>query len=56
MLAKTVEKHGADWDERLPYVLYAYRTSLQESTTESPFFLLYGRDSRLPMDETLTPQ
>lgn len=55
MLAKTVQKHGTDWDERLPYVLFAYRASLQESTRESPFFLLYGRDPKLPTEETLTP-
>lgn len=55
MLAKTVERHGKDWDERLPYVLYAYRASLQTSTRESPFFLLYGRDSRLPNEEVISP-
>lgn len=55
MLAKTVQRHGADWDERLPYVLYAYRASLQESTRESPFFLLYGRDPKLPTEAVLTP-
>ena len=40
MLAKTVQKQGQDWDEHLPYVLYAYRTSIQESTKES-FFTYY---------------
>ena len=39
---------GPDRDERLPYVLYAYRTSPQESTKESPVYLLYGWDPRLP--------
>ena len=55
ILAKTVQKHGTDWDECLPYVLFAYRVSLQESTCESPFFLLYGRDPGLPTEEALTP-
>ena len=55
MLAKTVEKSGRDWDARLPYVLFAYRSSMQESTKESPFFLLYGRDPRLPTEEALSP-
>lgn len=45
---------GKDWDERLPYVLFAYRTSRQESTQESPFYLLYGRDPQLPTEEALT--
>ena len=50
MLSKKVEKSGRDWDEHLPYVLFAYRASLQESTQESPFFLLYGRDPLLPSE------
>lgn len=41
MLAKTTE-NGRDWDRRLSYVLFAYPASQQESTPESPFFLLYG--------------
>ena len=48
MLAKTAKKGGCDWDKHLPYVLFAYRASEQQSTRESPFFLLYGRDPRLP--------
>ena len=55
MLAKTVEKGGRDWDTRLPYVLFAYRASPQESSHESPFFLLHGRDPRLPTEVALTP-
>ena len=53
MSAKTVYKTGKDWDERLPYILFAYRTSIQESTKDSPFYLLYGRDARLPSDEII---
>ena len=55
MLSKTVEKTGQDWDERLPYVLFAYRALEQQSTLESPFFLLYGRDPRLPTPALLCP-
>lgn len=53
MLAKTVERGGRDWDQRLPFVLFAYQ---QQSTLESPFFLLYGRDPRLPTDTTMYPE
>ena len=53
MLAKTVDHCGRDWDRRIPYVLYAYRTCVQESTQESPFYLLYGRDARLPTEAAL---
>ena len=55
MIAKSVSD-GTDWDSRLPYVLFAYRASLQESTRESPFFLLYGRDPRVPTSTVLTSQ
>ena len=54
MLAKTV-KPGVEWDARLPYVLFAYRATLQVSTSESPFFLLYGRDPQLPTELALSP-
>ena len=48
MLAKRVERDGKDWDTHLPFVLFAYQASVQESVKESPFCLLYGRDPRLP--------
>ena len=58
MLAKRVQRSGSDWDTHLPFVLFAYRASIQESTMESPYFLLHGRDPRLPsaldMDPPLT--
>ena len=53
MLARMVGKCGEDWDTKLPYVLFTYRTSIQQSTCESPFFLIYGRDSRLPSEDIL---
>ena len=44
-------------EQAIPYVLFAYRTSMQESTKESPFYLLHGRDPRLPTDTALnTPR
>ena len=55
MLAKMVERGGKDWDQRLPYVLFAYRACQQQSTMESPFYLLHGRDHRLPNDAVLSP-
>jgi len=54
MLAKRVQRSRMDWNEQLPYVLFAYRSSIQISTQESPFYLLYGRDSQLPVNEVLT--
>ena len=34
VLFKCVEKHGRDWDECLPYVLFAYRASVHKLTRE----------------------
>ena len=48
MLCKLVEKKGKNWDTLLGPVLFAYRTTPHDSTGESPFFLMYGRDARLP--------
>ena len=53
MLAKNVDKSGKDWDRFLPYVLLAYCSSLHKSTGESPFHLLYDRDSRLLTNKLL---
>ena len=36
-------------DKQLPMLLFASRSTVQDSTKESPFFLLYGRDPHLPM-------
>ena len=54
MLSMYVQKHGQDWDRYLPCMLYAYRVSAQESTRESPFFLMFGRDPRQPTEEALS--
>ncbi len=35
-------------------MLFAYRVSAQESTREAPFFLLYGRDARIPTETVLS--
>ena len=48
MMAKTGDANVMEWDKQLPFLLFAYRTVVQESTRESPFYLLYGRDPRLP--------
>ena len=40
MLRKTANKEGKDWDQLLPYLLFAYREVPQASTGFSPFELL----------------
>lgn len=50
MLKKFSNGRQSDWDEYLPYLLFAYREVPQESTGFSPFELLYGRKVRGPLD------
>ena len=46
-----------DWPELLPGIMMAYRsTPATQSTDFSPFFLLYGREMRLPIDTVLLPK
>ena len=54
MLSKSVPVGTKEWNDQLPYVLMAYRATLQASTNESPFFLLYGRDLKLPSETILS--
>ena len=50
MLAATVHEHPGVWDKKLRLVCIAYNTSVHQSTGFSPFFLLFGRQARLPVD------
>ena len=52
MISKCCER-SREWDKQLPYLLFAYRANVQDSTKESPFFLLYGRDPRIPSESAL---
>ncbi|KAA3458938.1 RNA-directed DNA polymerase (Reverse transcriptase), Ribonuclease H-like protein [Gossypium australe] len=39
-----------DWHEKLPFVLYAYRTCVRTSTGATPFSLVYGMEAVLPIE------
>lgn len=47
MLGKKADAEK-NWDLFLPYVLFAYRTTVHSSTGFSPYQLLYGREARGP--------
>ena len=50
MMKKLIDTDGKDWDQLLPYVLFAIREVPQASTGFSPFELLYGRRPRGLLD------
>ena len=50
---KYVSRHQQDWDEYIPFLLFAYNTSVNPTTKHTPFYLTYGRDPILPIDIAL---
>ena len=54
-LLKFVNEEQTDWDLYLDAILFSYRTSRQDSTKMSPFYLVYGRQARLPLEMAVHP-
>ena len=50
MIATITTDHPFDWEEALPKVCIAYNTTIHSTTGYSPFYLMYGREPRLPID------
>jgi len=50
MLSMYVNRHHRNWDEYLPYVVFAYNTVAQDSTGQSPYYLLFGMQARMLTD------
>ena len=50
MLMSYVHENPRSWDEHLPFVLMAYRASIQESTGCTPNLMMFGEENRLPVD------
>jgi hypothetical protein len=48
MLHHIVAEHKEDWLEHLDAVAFALRTSVDLDIGLTPFFMLYGREARLP--------
>jgi hypothetical protein len=50
VLAKCVSQSSKDWDSFITPALFAYRTTKHSTTHHEPFFLVYGRESVLPIE------
>ena len=50
MLATTTHNHPNDWECCVRKVCMAYNSSVHPSTGFSPFFLMFGREAKLPVD------
>jgi hypothetical protein len=45
-----VQEHQRDWDIQIPLIMLAYRSSIHDATKYTPSYLLFGRETRLPID------
>eukprot|EP00731_Ephydatia_muelleri_P035738 Em0153g13a len=50
MLTTCGRSHPFEWEDHIRKVGFAYNTSVQATTGYSPFFLMFGRQARLPID------
>ena len=51
ILAALATKNPDIWDEYVAVAAFAYNTSLHRSINNTPFFLMYGRDPNLTLQE-----
>ena len=45
-----VDETGMDWDDHLPYIMVAYRSSVHATTKCTPNLLMLNRETNLPID------
>ena len=55
MLSHFVRKDAKNWDDYVPYAVMAYRAMPHCSTKYSPYYLVFGRDMRLPIEDDWRP-
>ena len=50
MLSTCIEDHPFEWEDHIHKVCMAYNSSKHATTGYSPFYLMFGREARLPVD------
>ena len=48
-LNKVFNTDKADWDKKIPAILWVYRTAYKWSTDQTPFRLVYGQEAVVPL-------
>ena len=48
-LTKICNTDKDDWDEKIPTVLWDYKTTYKRSTDQTPFRLVYGQEAVVPL-------
>ena len=52
-LSQYIQGRQEDWCEFVPFIVFAHNSAIQRSVNESPFYLMFHRDPRLPLDTLL---
>ena len=55
-IAKHIRGRGVEWDELVPLAVSTYNFFLCQSSKESPFVLMFGRDPIMPVAKLLEPR
>jgi hypothetical protein len=55
MLRSVIDFTQNDWDEHLAAAELAFNNSKNETTGFTPFYMVYGREARMPLDLALAP-
>jgi hypothetical protein len=55
MLRSVIDFTQVDWDEHLAAAELAFNNSKHETTGFTPFYMMYGREARMPIDVALAP-
>uniref|UniRef100_A0A914HPD7 RNA-directed DNA polymerase n=1 Tax=Globodera rostochiensis TaxID=31243 RepID=A0A914HPD7_GLORO len=43
-----------EWDDRLPYIVFAYNTTPSETTGFSPHYLMFGKPANFPLEKEIS--
>ena len=50
MLCTSIKQYHGTWEEHIQAVCMAYDTSVQPTTGFTPFYLMFSRQARIPID------